>query len=50
MKTDSLFDEIFQTQPELLFELLGQNETAMGDYDIPRYIDARYPIGLVEPL
>ncbi len=33
MKTDTLFHEIFQTQPELLLELLGQDVAAIVDYD-----------------
>jgi predicted transposase/invertase (TIGR01784 family) len=33
MKTDTLFYEIFQTQPELLLELLGQDPAAIVNYD-----------------
>jgi predicted transposase/invertase (TIGR01784 family) len=33
MKTDTLFYEIFQTQPRLLFELLGQEGAEIDHYD-----------------
>jgi predicted transposase YdaD len=33
MKTDTLFYEIFQTQPGLLLELLGQGADAIVNYD-----------------
>jgi predicted transposase/invertase (TIGR01784 family) len=33
MRTDTLFYEIFQTQPELLFTLLGQDTATIADYD-----------------
>jgi predicted transposase/invertase (TIGR01784 family) len=33
MKTDTLFYEIFQTQPGLLLELLGQDVTEIVNYD-----------------
>jgi predicted transposase/invertase (TIGR01784 family) len=33
MKTDTLFYEIFQTQPELLLELLGHDAAAIVNYD-----------------
>ena len=33
MKTDTLFYEIFQMQPGLLLELLGQEGNDIGQYD-----------------
>jgi predicted transposase YdaD len=33
MKTDTLFYEIFQTQPELLLELLGHDAATIVNYD-----------------